>query len=40
MVEERVGNDREGARADAKPVTGRRSIFTLSEEEQRAITQA
>ncbi len=35
-----VLNDREGARAYAKPVTGGRSTFTLSEEEQRAITQS
>jgi len=34
-----VLNDREGARAYAKPVTGGRSTFTLSEEEQRAITE-
>ena len=33
-------NGREGARAYAKPVSGGRSTFTLSEEEQRAITQA
>ncbi len=32
-----VLNDREGARAYAKPVAGGRSTFTLSEEEQRAI---
>ncbi len=32
-----VLNDREGARAYAKPVSGGRSTFTLSEEEQRAI---
>lgn len=35
-----VLNGREGARAYAKPVSGGRSTFTLSEEEQRAITQA
>ena len=35
-----VLNDRAGARAYAKPVTGGRSTFTLSEEEQRAIAQA
>ena len=32
-----VLNDRESARAYAKPVSGGRSTFTLSEEEQRAI---
>jgi hypothetical protein len=32
-----VLNDREGARAYAKPLVGGRSTFTLSEEEQRAI---
>jgi len=35
-----VLNDRDGARAYAKPVAGGRSTFTLSEEEQRAISQA
>jgi hypothetical protein len=35
-----VLNDRDGARAYAKPVSGGRSTFTLSEEEQRAISQA
>jgi hypothetical protein len=35
-----VLNDRNGARAYAKPVAGGRSSFTLSEEEERAITQA
>jgi len=30
-------NDRDGARGYAKPVTGGRSTYTLSEEEQRAI---
>jgi hypothetical protein len=33
-----VLNDREGARAYAKPVAGGRSTFNLSEEEERAIT--
>ncbi|MDI6771173.1 MAG: DUF4446 family protein [bacterium] len=32
-----VLNDRDGARGYAKPVTGGRSTYTLSEEEQRAI---
>lgn len=32
-------NDRDGARLYAKPVAGGRSTFTLSEEEQRALTQ-
>jgi hypothetical protein len=35
-----VLNDRDGARAYAKPVAGGRSALTLSEEEQRAIAQA
>ncbi|MBI3997663.1 MAG: DUF4446 family protein [Armatimonadetes bacterium] len=35
-----VLNDRDGARAYAKPVTGGRSTYALSEEEQRAITEA
>lgn len=35
-----VLNDRDGARAYAKPVTGGRSTHTLSEEEQRAIGEA
>jgi hypothetical protein len=35
-----VLNDRDGARAYAKPVTGGRSTYTLSEEEQRAIGEA
>jgi len=35
-----VLNDRNGARAYAKPVAGGRSTITLSEEEQRAITQS
>jgi hypothetical protein len=35
-----VLNDREGARAYAKPLAGGRSTFTLSEEEQRAIAGA
>ncbi len=35
-----VLNGREGARAYAKPVSAGRSTFALSEEEQRAITQA
>jgi hypothetical protein len=35
-----VLNDRDGARAYAKPIAGGRSTFTLSEEEQRAISQA
>ena len=35
-----VLNDRNGARAYAKPVAGGRSTVTLSEEEQRAITQS
>jgi hypothetical protein len=35
-----VLNDRNGARAYAKPVAGGRSTLTLSEEEQRAITQS
>jgi len=35
-----VLNDRHGARAYAKPVAGGRSTITLSEEEQRAITQS
>ncbi|MGQ0567965.1 MAG: DUF4446 family protein [Armatimonadota bacterium] len=34
-----VLNNREGARAYAKPVTGGRSTFTLSEEERRAISE-
>jgi hypothetical protein len=34
-----VLNDREGARAYAKPLTAGRSTFTLSEEEERAIAQ-
>jgi hypothetical protein len=32
-----VLNDRDGARAYAKPVAGGRSTFNLSEEEERAI---
>ena len=32
-------NDRDGARLYAKPIAGGRSSFTLSEEEQRALTQ-
>lgn len=35
-----VLNDREGARAYAKPLTGGRSTFALSEEEHRAIAGA
>lgn len=35
-----VLNDRNGARAYAKPIAGGRSTLTLSEEEQRAITQS
>jgi hypothetical protein len=35
-----VLNDRNGARAYAKPVAGGRSAVTLSEEEQRAITES
>ncbi|MDQ7841162.1 MAG: DUF4446 family protein [bacterium] len=35
-----VLNDRDGARGYAKPVTGGRSTYTLSEEEQRAIGDA
>jgi hypothetical protein len=35
-----VLNDRQGARAYAKPVTNGRSTFALSEEEQRAIREA
>lgn len=35
-----VLNDRDGARGYAKPVTGGRSTYTLSEEEQRAIGEA
>lgn len=35
-----VLNDRDGARAYAKPVAGGRSTFPLSEEEQRAIAQS
>lgn len=35
-----VLNDREGARAYAKPVSGGRSTFTLSEEELRVIGEA
>lgn len=35
-----VLNDRNGARAYAKPVAGGRSTVTLSEEEQRAITES
>lgn len=35
-----VLNDRDGARGYAKPVTGGRSTYTLSEEEQRAIDEA
>lgn len=35
-----VLNDRAGAHAYAKPVSGGRSTFTLSEEEQRAISQS
>ncbi len=35
-----VLNDRDGARAYAKPVVGGRSTYTLSEEEQRAIDEA
>ncbi|MGH2375803.1 MAG: DUF4446 family protein [bacterium] len=35
-----VINGRDGARAYAKPVSGGRSTLTLSEEEQRAISQA
>lgn len=34
-----VLNARDGARAYAKPVTGGQSTFTLSEEEQRAISE-
>jgi hypothetical protein len=34
-----VLNGRDGARAYAKPVAGGRSTFTLSEEEERAISQ-
>lgn len=32
-------NDRAGARVYAKPIVGGRSTFTLSEEEQRALSQ-
>jgi hypothetical protein len=32
-------NGRDGARVYAKPIAGGRSTFTLSEEEQRALTQ-
>jgi len=32
-------NDRDGARIYAKPISGGRSTFTLSEEEQRALSQ-
>jgi hypothetical protein len=35
-----VLNNRDGARAYAKPVAGGRSTVTLSEEEERAISQA
>ncbi len=35
-----VLNDREGARAYAKPISGGRSTFTLSEEELRAVGEA
>jgi hypothetical protein len=35
-----VLNDRDGARAYAKPVADGRSTFVLSEEEQRAISEA
>ncbi|MDR7518690.1 MAG: DUF4446 family protein [Armatimonadota bacterium] len=35
-----VLNDRDGARAYAKPVRAGRSTFALSEEEQRAIAEA
>jgi hypothetical protein len=34
-----VLNDRAGARAYAKPITGGQSPFTLSQEEQQAIAQ-
>ncbi len=33
-------NDRDGARIYAKPIAGGRSTFTLSEEEQRALSQS